>query len=81
MHIKTGDNVVVLAGKDRGKTGKVTQVFPSMEKVIVEGINKTVKHLRGRGKEHPGKKVEYSAPLHISNVARVDEKGEKKPRP
>ena len=45
-----------------------------MEKVIVEGINKTVKHLRGRGKEHPGKKVEYSRRC-TSPTWRVDEKG------
>ncbi len=81
MSIKTGDHVTVLAGKDRGKSGKVTQVFPSMAKVIVDGLNKTTKHLKGRGKEHPGKKVEYSAPIHISNVARVAEEAKEKKRP
>ena len=44
MHIKSGDNVVVISGKDKGKKGKVLEVFPKAEKVIVEGVNIITKH-------------------------------------
>jgi len=67
MKIKTGDNVVILAGKDKGKTGKVIQTFPDIDKVVVEGLNISIKHLKGRDGQ-PGKKVEYPSPIHISNV-------------
>ncbi len=67
MKIKTGDMVRVTAGKDKGKTGKVLQVFPKLDKVVVEGINKSVKHLKKRGNT-PGQRVEYTAPIHASNV-------------
>jgi len=75
MKIKTGDNVRVLAGKDKGKTGKVVQVFPAMQKVVVENVNKAVKHLKKRGST-PGQRVEYFAPVHISNVKVVGKSGE-----
>jgi large subunit ribosomal protein L24 len=68
MTIKTGDTVRVLAGKDRGKTGKVLQTFARENRVVVDGVNMRVKHVRG-AKGQPGKKVEYAAPLHRSNVA------------
>lgn len=68
MTIKTGDTVRILAGKDRGKTGKVLQVFARENRVAVDGVNMRVKHVRG-AKGQPGKKVEFSAPLHRSNVA------------
>lgn len=67
MKIKTGDTVQVTAGKDRGKTGKVLQVFPKLNKIVVEGVNKAVKHLKKRG-NNPGQRVEYTAPIHASNV-------------
>lgn len=67
MKVKTGDNVRINAGKDKGKTGKVTQVFPKLQKVVVENINKTFKHLKKRG-DQPGQRIEYSAPIHVSNV-------------
>lgn len=77
MTIKTGDNVRILTGKDKGKTGKVIQVFPKMNKVVVEGANKAVKHVRKRGNA-PGQRIEYDAPVHVSNVVKVKE--EKKPK-
>ncbi|MFH1712246.1 MAG: 50S ribosomal protein L24 [Patescibacteria group bacterium] len=67
MKIKTGDNVKVTAGKDKGKTGKVVQVFPEYDKVVVEGVNKSVKHLKRRGNT-PGQRVDYDAPIDVSNV-------------
>jgi len=74
MKIKSGDTIKVLAGKDKGKTGKVLQVFPSLNRVSVEGINLNVKHLRSRQQGEKGQKIEYPAPIHISNVQLVDPK-------
>ncbi|PIQ67575.1 50S ribosomal protein L24 [Candidatus Uhrbacteria bacterium CG_4_10_14_0_2_um_filter_41_7] len=67
MKVKTGDNVRITAGRDKGKTGKVIQVFPKLQTVVVENINKTFKHLKKRG-DQPGQRIEYNAPIHISNV-------------
>lgn len=75
MKIKTGDIVKVTAGKDKGKTGKVLQVFPVIEKVVIEGINKSIKHIKARGKT-PGQRVEYTAPIDASNVKVVGKNGE-----
>lgn len=70
MKIRTGDTVKVIAGKDRGKTGKVIQVFPRQEKVVVEGVNVLTRHVRGRGGRtgQKGQKISLPAPLHGSNV-------------
>ena len=67
MKIKTGDTVKATVGKDKGKTGKVLQVFPKLNKIVVEGVNKAVKHLKKRGTT-PGQRVEYTAPIDSSNV-------------
>lgn len=80
MHVKTGQTVKVLSGKDKGKTGKIIQVFPELEKVVVEGVNLSYKHLKRRavsGSEK-GERVEYAAPIHASNVKLIEEiqKGE-----
>ena len=74
MRIKTGDTVQILTGKDRGKTAKVMQVFPELDKVVLEGMNLTTKHLRGN-RQQKGKKIEFPAPLHLSNVALVAKDG------
>jgi len=68
MNIKKGDNVKVIAGKDKGKTGKVMQVFPALDKVVVEGANTTTKHLRVRKQGEKGQKLEFNAPLSVTNV-------------
>ncbi|MDA0208101.1 MAG: 50S ribosomal protein L24 [bacterium] len=67
MKIKVNDNVRVIAGKEKGKTGKVVQVLKDANTVVVEGVNKAVKHLKARGGEK-GQRVEFDAPLHVSNV-------------
>ncbi|MBD3310913.1 MAG: 50S ribosomal protein L24 [Candidatus Magasanikbacteria bacterium] len=78
MKIKTGDNVKVLSGKDRGKTGKVIQVMKNKKTnqvyVVVEGINKLKKHMRPSQRSEKGQIIELSAPLHISNVMLIDPK-------
>lgn len=80
MKIKTGDNVAIIAGKDKGKTGKVLQVFPDRERVVVEGVNLTIKHLRPQRQGDKGQRVEFPAPLHSSNVMLVCPKSGKKTR-
>lgn len=73
MKIKTGDKVRVLSGKDKGKEGKVTQVLPKLGMVVVEGINKTVRHMKARG-NRPGQKVNYDGPIRIDKVSLISEK-------
>lgn len=79
MKIKTGDKVRVLTGKDRNKEGKVVQVFPEVERVVVEGINILTKHLKARG-EHAGQKIQFPSPVHVSNVQLISEKSGKQGR-
>ncbi len=72
MKIKKGDNVIITVGKDKGKTGKVTQVFPGRNQVVVEGLNTRFKNMRPRKQGEKGQKIEFSAPLAVSNVMLVD---------
>jgi len=69
--IKTGDTVIVITGKDKGKTGNVISVIKPINRVVVEGIN-IAKHHRKATQENPGKIEEKEASIHISNVAIVD---------
>jgi len=66
--IKKGDTIKVLAGKDKGKTGKVLQVLPKLNRVSAEGINVLTKHLRSSEKGKQGQKIEFPSPIHLSNV-------------
>jgi len=68
MRIRKGDKVKVIAGKDRGKEGKVLQAFPELGRVVVEGANVTYKHLKVRKQGDKGQKLEYSSPLNVTNV-------------
>ncbi|WP_022871728.1 50S ribosomal protein L24 [Nesterenkonia alba] len=71
--IKKDDLVQVLTGKDKGKQGKVLEVIPKRDRVVVEGINRVKRHLRaGQFGNTEGGIVESEAPIHISNVAVVD---------
>ncbi len=74
MKIKKGDNVQIMAGKDRGKTGKVIQVFPQEGRIAVDGVNKTVKHAKTRKQGEKGQKIEFFGPIDASNVMLVDPK-------
>ncbi|MEK7458776.1 MAG: 50S ribosomal protein L24 [Patescibacteria group bacterium] len=74
MKIKTGDKVRIMVGKDKGKEGKIIQVFPEANRVVVEGLNQHVKHMKKRGTQ-PGQKVTFSAPLNASNVQMVGSNG------
>ena len=74
MKIKKGDNVRVMAGKDKGKTGKVMQVFPQDGKIVVDGVNKTVKHAKTRKEGEKGQKIDFFGPINASNVMLIDPK-------
>ncbi len=72
MKIKKGDNVIVLAGKDKGKKGKIVLALPKKDKIIVEGINMSKKHQHKRRKDEKGTKVDVAMPIHVSNVKKID---------
>ena len=74
------DKVIIIAGKDKGKTGKVIQVFPAKNKVVVEGLNVGYKNVRPRKQGEKGQRIEYSAPLNASNVMLLDSKTGKRTR-
>ncbi len=69
MNIKKNDKVQILAGKDKGKTGKVLQVSPSQGRVSVEGLNLLIKHLRPNRQNEKGQRIEFPAFINLSNVA------------
>lgn len=79
MKIRTGDTVVVIAGKHKNKTGKVMKTLPKSDRVVVEGINTVTRHVK-KNKERAGQKVTFEAPFHISNVMLVDPKTKKRSR-
>lgn len=79
MKIKTGDKVVVIAGKDKGKEGRITKVLKKETKVIVENVNIIKKHQKSDGNT-PGSIVEVDAPIHASNVMLIDPKTKKRTR-
>jgi len=69
--VKKGDTVEVIAGKDKGKRGKVIRVYPSGNRVLVQGVNIVKRHMRQRRQDVPGGIIEMETPLHISNVMPV----------
>ena len=80
MKIKKGDNVVVIAGKDKGKSGKVLRAIPTENRVVVEGVNVAKRHQRARRRGESGQIVDKTLPIHVSNVAFVDPKNGKPTR-
>ena len=79
MNFKTGDKVVVISGKDKGKQGKITHVLRSENRVVVEGVNIVKKHVKGNG-QTPGSINEVEAPINASNVMILDPKTNKPTR-
>lgn len=69
--IRKGDKVIVLAGRDKGKTGEVLQVYPDIDRAQVQGINLVRRHMRQTAKNDAGI-FTHSAPIHLSNLALVD---------
>lgn len=68
MRVAKDDTVIVIAGDDKGKTGKVLKVFPKKQMLIVEGINFIKRHTRARSRMEPGGIIEKEGPIHASNV-------------
>ena len=79
MKIKKGDKVIVITGKDKGKTGEVTKAMPKENKVIVSGVNLAKRHQKP-SQENAGGIVSKEMPIHVSNVALVDPKSGKATR-
>ena len=73
MKIKVGDNVKVLAGKDKGKEGKVIKTLKKIDKVVVEGINIVKKHSKPNNTNDKGGIFDIEAPIHVSNVKKIEE--------
>ncbi len=80
MKIKRNDNVIVIAGKNKGKRGKVIQVFPDLDKIVVEGVNMMIKNLKAKKQGEKGQKVEFASPIHVSNVMIISPKTDKPTR-
>jgi large subunit ribosomal protein L24 len=79
LKIRKGDRVIVLAGRDRGKTGEVLRVDPKDSRLLVQGVNMIKRHTKQKPGE-PGGIVDKEAPIHISNVAHIDPKDNKPTR-
>ncbi|MFM1515292.1 50S ribosomal protein L24 [Helcococcus ovis] len=74
MHIKTGDKVQVIKGKDKGKVGKVLEALPKKNRVVVEGVNVQIKHKKPTQAGQQGGIIETEGAIHASNVLLFDEK-------
>lgn len=79
MKIRLKDSVIVLTGKDRGQTGVVSKISQKNNTVTLEGLNTRIKHVKARNGV-AGDRVEFAAPIHVSNVALVDPKSGKPTR-
>jgi large subunit ribosomal protein L24 len=69
MKIKSGDKVVILSGKDKGKNGKVLQIMTDGERVVVEGLNLRIKHQKARKNGEKGQRIQFPGAINISKVA------------
>ena len=71
MPIRTRDNVMVIAGRDKGKTGRVERNMPREGRVVVEGVNVVTKHMRGQPGVRQAGRIQFEAPIHVSNVVLI----------
>jgi large subunit ribosomal protein L24 len=74
MHVKKGDKVMVISGKDKGKTGVILSAFPKKDRVLVEGVNIVKKHSKPSQVNPQGGIISQEAPIHVSNVMPLDPK-------
>ncbi|WP_042453976.1 50S ribosomal protein L24 [Neobacillus dielmonensis] len=74
MHVKKGDKVRVISGKDKGKTGVILAAYPKDNRVVVEGVNIVKKHSKPSQVNPQGGIVSFEAPIHVSNVMPIDPK-------
>jgi len=80
MKLKKGDNVIVITGKDRGKTGKIVKAIPKKQLVIIEGVNMKKKHRRPTRSNQKGQVIDKAMPLPVSNVMILDPRDNKPSR-
>lgn len=80
IRIKKGDTVYVMAGNDKGKTGKVLSVIVDENRAVVEGVNMVSKHTKPNSKQPQGGIIKQEAPIHISNLSLIDPKSQKPTR-
>ncbi|KXB56648.1 50S ribosomal protein L24 [Gemelliphila asaccharolytica] len=80
MFIKKGDKVVVITGKDKGKVGIVKKALPKKDQVVVEGVNIVKKHTKSSQDAPQGGRIEFEAPIHVSNVMLQDPETKKPTR-
>ena len=78
MKIKVGDEVLIIAGKDKGKNGKVIKTLRNEDKVVVEGINIAKKHVKPNNQNDKGGIFDIETPIHVSNVKKIENKSNKK---
>ena len=81
MRIRTGDTVLVISGRDKGKTGRVERNHPGDDRVVVEGVNIVTKHMRARPGIRQSGRIQREAPLHISNVVLICNKCNRPTKP
>lgn len=72
QRLKVGDLVQVIAGRDKGKRGKVTRILSKQQRVLVEGLNKVTRHQKPNQRDQQGGRLEKEAPIHVSNVMPID---------
>lgn len=71
MRLKKGDTVLIITGKDRGKKGKILEVSRASDRLVVENLNLRTKNVRARREREKGQRVQFAAPMHVSNVMLV----------
>jgi len=69
--IRTGDEVIVISGRNKGQRGKVRMSLPDRDRIVIEGVNIVIKHVK-RGRARQAGRIEVEAPLHVSNVMLID---------
>ena len=72
LHVKKGDTVIVISGKDKGKKGKIVAAFPKKDRVVVEGVNQVKRHMKPTQSNPQGGIITKEAAIHVSNVMLVD---------
>lgn len=80
MKIKKGDNVIVIAGKNKGQKGHVTKVLGGVNRVVIGGVNKIKKHIKAKNRDSKGSVIEIEASINVSNVMIIDPKTGKQTR-
>ena len=81
MSIRRGDNVLVIAGKDKGKTGRVDRQMTDNQRLVVEGVNMITRHVKARPGIRQSGRIQQEAPIHVSNVMLICNKCSKPTRP